>query len=222
MIGVFVLADGMGGYAPGSGLISKSIVTTVGQGIFSLLTAETSAERGDDELRAVVHGAIADANGKVLDEIHVHGDMGATLVVAVIFKQTAYLANIGDSRAYYVSSSGSVAQITRDQSFVEQQVALGRLSPDAVFTALGNNVILHAVGEEAVENTFDWYTQPLEPGSHLMLCSDGYWKTMQHMVWDAQAAATEPTLRALARTLVESALAHNTDDNTTVLLVGID
>ncbi|MDB5056906.1 MAG: hypothetical protein JWO59_378, partial [Chloroflexi bacterium] len=222
-VGVAVLADGMGGYAPGSGLISREIVSTVGRSVLgSLANADQGVERGETEIRAMVHGAIAEANNKVLEQIRSHGEMGATLVVAVIYGPTAFLANIGDSRAYYISSAGTVAQITRDQSFVEQQVALGRLDPDAVFTALGNNVILHAVGEEAVEDAFDWYTQPLEPGSRLMLCSDGYWKTMQHAVWDPQAAAPQPTLRSLARTMVETALAENSDDNTTVLLVGID
>jgi serine/threonine protein phosphatase PrpC len=221
-IGVIVLADGMGGYAPGSGLISKSIVTTVGRGVFDLLNSDPNLTKDEASLEAIVHGAIANANGKVLEEIKLHGDMGATLVVAIIFGQTAFVANIGDSRAYYVSSSGTVEQITRDQSLVEQQVAMGKLSPDAIYTAVGNNVILHAVGEDGVEDVMDWYTQPLEPGSHLMLCSDGYWKTMQHAVWDVGAAAAESTLRGLARTMVENALANNTDDNTTVVLVGID
>ena len=58
-------------------------------------------------------------------------------------------------------------------------MAAGLLSPDAVYTAMGNNVILHAIGEQAVEEASDWYTQPLEPGGRLLLCSDGYWKTMQ-------------------------------------------
>lgn len=221
-IAVVALADGMGGYAPGSGLISKVIVGTVGRGIFSLLNEEEEAEIQETQLQVVVKTAIAEANGKVLTEIRQHGEMGATLVTAVIHGQTAYVANIGDSRAYYIAPSGVVTQVTRDQSLIEQQVAAGLLSPDAVYTAFGNNVILHAIGEEDVEDMFDWYVQPLEPGSRLMLCSDGYWKTMQHEVWDGEAAVQQSTLRNLARAMVEGALARDSDDNTTVLLVGID
>lgn len=221
-IGVFALADGMGGYAPGSGLISRMIVEHVGRGVFGSLVVSSEVTPSEDELQAHVRSAIADANVKVLDEIRQHGDMGATLVMGVICGEMAWVANIGDSRAYYISPSQTVTQITRDQSLVEQQVGLGLLGPDAAYTAQGNNVILHAVGEEGVENEFDWYPVPLEPGSYLMLCTDGYWKTMRHAVWDSQAAAGASSLLGLTRSLVETALGHNSDDNTTVLLVSID
>lgn len=222
IIGVFVLADGMGGYAPGSGLISKEIVQITGRGIFTLLQSEPDLEMQEADLQAVMRGAIAQANGFVLDQISQHGEMGATLVAAAIVGPVACIANIGDSRAYYVAPSGAVTQITRDQSLIEHQIAAGLLSPDAVYTAIGNNVILHAIGEQAVEAEADWYIQPLEPGGRLLLCSDGYWKTMQHDVWDAALATKEPTLRELARAMVDNALARQTDDNTTVLIIGID
>jgi serine/threonine protein phosphatase PrpC len=219
---VLVLADGMGGYASGSGLISKVVVETVGRGMMNQLLAapETNQEEGD--FRMMVRGAIAAANGKVLEEVEQRGDMGATLVAALIYGHVAYVANIGDSRAYYIAPSGAVTQITRDQSLIEHQVAMGLMSPDAVYTAQGNNVILHAVGEPGVEDAFDWYTQPLEPGSYLLLCSDGYWKTMRHDIWHGEALAGQPSLYALARSMVQRALERNTDDNTTVLLVGVN
>jgi serine/threonine protein phosphatase PrpC len=222
MFGVVALADGMGGYAPGSGLISKEIVQTIGHGIFSILQAEQDLTLEETDLQAIIRGAVAQANSGVLAQIEQHGDMGSTLVTAVIYGPAIYIANIGDSRAYYISPAGAVTQITRDQSLIEQQVAAGLLSPDAVYTAIGNNVILHAIGEESVEDAADWYSHPLEPGSHLLLCSDGYWKTMAHDVWDPELAHQQPTLRALARAMVEQALAQGSDDNTTVVIVGID
>jgi serine/threonine protein phosphatase PrpC len=222
MFGVVVLADGMGGYAPGSGLISKMIVNSVGRSVFHLLHTEAETDKEEVEIQTVIRSAVAEANSKVLEEIQTHGEMGATLVVAVVYRQCAYIANIGDSRAYYIAPSGAVTQITRDQSLIEQQVAAGLLSADAAYTAFGNNVILHAIGEERVEEAFDWYLQPLEPGGRLLVCTDGYWKTMRHDVWDAEMAAAEPTLRDLARSMVENALAKGSDDNTTAVLVGID
>jgi len=222
MFGVVVLADGMGGYAPGSGLISKMIVNSVGRSVFHLLHTEAETDKEEVEIQTVIRSAVAEANSKVLEEIQTHGEMGATLVVAVVYRQCAYIANIGDSRAYYIAPSGAVTQITRDQSLIEQQVAAGLLSADAAYTAFGNNVILHAIGEERVEEAFDWYLQPLEPGGRLLVCTDGYWKTMRRDVWDAEMAAAEPTLRDLARSMVENALAKGSDDNTTAVLVGID
>jgi serine/threonine protein phosphatase PrpC len=222
MFGVMVLADGMGGYAPGSGLISKMIVNSVGRSVFHLLHTESETEKEEVEIQTVIRSAVAEANSKVLKEIEVHGEMGATLVVTVVYGQSAFIANIGDSRAYYIAPSGAVTQITRDQSLIEQQVAAGLLTADAAFTAFGNNVILHAIGEEAVEEAFDWYVQPLEPGGRLLLCTDGYWKTVRRDIWDGETAQGAPTLRDLARSMVENALAKGSDDNTTVLIVGID
>lgn len=222
MFGVMVLADGMGGYAPGSGLISKMIVNSVGRNVFHLLHNESETAKEEVEIQTVIRSAVAEANSKVLQEIQMHGEMGATLVTAVIHGQSAFIANIGDSRAYYVAPSGAVTQITHDQSLIEQQVAAGLLTADAAFTAFGNNVILHAIGEEGVEEAFDWYIQPLEPGGRLILCTDGYWKTMRHDIWDGETAGGVPTLRDLARSMVESALDRGSDDNTTVVIVGVD
>ena len=220
--GVFALADGMGGYAPGSGLVSKDIVRTVGRGIFGILDDELDRAITEDDLQAIIRGAIAQANDQVLDAISREGDMGATLVVAVIYGPTVYIANVGDSRAYYVSPTGNVTQITRDQSLVEQQIAAGLLSPEAAYTGIGNNVILHAIGEEGVEDAADWYTHPVEPGSRLLLCSDGYWKTMGADVWLPDQLPPPSTLHRQAQAMVEQALGRDTDDNTTVLLVGVD
>jgi serine/threonine protein phosphatase PrpC len=221
MIGVVALADGMGGYAPGSGLVSRDIVRRAGDFLFQHLYAEQETPLEENDVRALVKSAIQIANEQVLDLIEHSGEMGATLVLATIFGKMAYIANIGDSRAYYVSPGGTVSRITRDQSLVEQQVAAGLLSDDAVYTAFGNNVILHAIGEPEVEQYFDWYLQPLEPGSHLILCTDGYWKTMGRAIWTPPSGAESSTLRTCARHLVAQAL-DRTDDNTTVVLIAVE
>ncbi len=219
---VAVVADGMGGYAPGSGLISKEIVSTVGTYVFGRITVDRESALSDADLRGTVREAIAEANRRVLEEIARHGEMGATLVVAIIYGRTAYLANIGDSRAYYVSPSGEVEQITRDQSLVQQQVSLGLMRADAVFTAAGNNVILHAVGEERVEEVFDWYVQVLEPNCCVLLCTDGYWKTMRQDIWSISSPPVESSLHGLAERLVQTAIDQNSDDNTSVILIGVE
>jgi serine/threonine protein phosphatase PrpC len=221
MVGVAVLADGMGGYAPGSGLISREVVTIAGRHTFMALLESLADDSSESALQAVVREAILQANRAVLAEAATRGEMGSTFVMAVCHGATAYLANIGDSRAYYIAPSGAVSQITRDQSLVEAQITAGLLSPEDAYTVMGNNVILHAMGEEGVEDVFDWYVQPLEPGGRLLLCSDGYWKTMRHDVWNPEAAQHQTTLAGLARALAEEALARNTDDNTTVVLIAI-
>jgi protein phosphatase len=190
--------------------------------VFGRIAVDRDVDLSEDELRGIVRGAIAEANDKVLQEIARHGEMGATLVLALVYGRSAYVANIGDSRAYYVSPSSEVDQITRDQSLIQQQVSLGLMRADAVFTAAGNNVILHAVGEERVEEVFDWYVQPLEPNSFVLLCTDGYWKTMRHDVWSASTPRAESSLHSFAARLVQTAIDQNSDDNTTVIVIGVE
>jgi len=219
---VALLADGMGGYAPGSGLISSRIVTTAGASIAAALDARgEDATLASDDAEAIVRAGIAAANGVVLDEIARSGDMGATLIAVVVQGDTAYLANVGDSRAYYIDPHGQAVRITRDQSLVAQELGQGGLSDDDIYTAPGNNIILHAVGEAGVEKEADWYTQPLEPGSLLLLCSDGYWKTMRGAAFSEDSLHGIETLNGVARRMVDDALARGSDDNTTVLLIAI-
>ena len=90
----------MGGYAPGSGLISARIAATVGKQIFSALEAQAEAADPLDSAgaEAIVRQAIGAANTMVLDAIAQAGEMGSTLVVLLIHGDVAYVANIGDSR----------------------------------------------------------------------------------------------------------------------------
>ena len=220
---VIVFADGMGGYAPGSGLISAQIAETTGSSIVHSLDARSDTTEGLEaaEAEAIVREAIAAANEPVLAEIASKGEMGSTLVAVMIMGDQAYVANIGDSRAYYVDPHGTAAPVTRDQSLVAQEIIQGHLNATDIYTALGNNIILHAIGEQGVEDAADFYVQPLEPGSILLICSDGYWKTMHGAVVPDDARAANGTLSDMARRMVDDALAQGSDDNTTVMLIGI-
>ena len=168
---------------------------------------------------AIVRQAIGAANTMVLDAIAHAGEMGATLVVVLIHGDVAYVANIGDSRAYYVDPHDRATAITRDQSLVAQEVQQGHLAESDIYTAMGNNIILHAIGEEGVQDAADWYTQPLEPDSYLLVCSDGYWKTLRGAV--VPDGGLSGNLSEQARRMVDTALTQGSDDNTTVVLVAL-
>ncbi|HKC74448.1 MAG TPA: protein phosphatase 2C domain-containing protein [Chloroflexota bacterium] len=218
---IVVFADGMGGYAPGSGLISARIAATVGKQIFGALETQAAPADALDSAtaEAIVRQAIGAANTMVLDAIAHAGEMGSTLVVVLIHGDVAYVANIGDSRAYNVDPRGRATAITRDQSLVAQEVQQGHLAESDIYTAMGNNIILHAIGEEGVQDAADWYTQPLEPGSYLLVCSDGYWKTLRGGV--VPEGGLSGNLSEQARRMVDTALTQGSDDNTTVVLVAL-
>ncbi len=229
---VVLLCDGMGGYAPGSGLISSRIAEIAGTTIANALaqTAGVGQTLAADDLERIVRAGIAAANKMVVNEIVRSGDMGSTLIAAVVYGDTAYIANVGDSRAYYIDPQGGATVVTHDQSLVGQAVQEGRLAEKDMYDAPGANIILHAIGEREVQNVADWYVQPLEPGGRIVLCSDGYWKTMRGVVKPApsgtEGAAVNvlfraETLSAVAARMVEDALMQGSDDNTTVVLIAV-
>ena len=97
--------------------------------------------------------------------------MGCTLVAAVAEADTLYVANVGDSRLYLISG-GAIRQITRDHSYVEEMVAMGRMDRGSEYYNSHKNIITRAMGiERAVEA--DFFEAELHPGDYFLLCSDG-------------------------------------------------
>ena len=97
--------------------------------------------------------------------------MGTTMVAALVVEQTAYLLNIGDSRAYHINEDG-ITRLTRDHSVVEDMVARGDITPEEARTHPRKNLITRALGSEERIRA-DLYEKELQPGDFLLLCSDG-------------------------------------------------
>jgi len=224
--GVIIFADGMGGYRPGSGLISRHAAEVAGETLWSSLLPyrrQGADAPTEAQVEQLVRAAIGAGNNAVLAEIERLGyEMGCTMIVAVVLGDMAYVANIGDSRVYYISPTGTTEQITEDQSQVGALVKIGQMRPEDVYTAVGNNMILHAIGEPGVAAAAGWSTQPLEPAGLLLLCSDGYWKTERGVGAAVEMIAQSPSLDEAAREMVNDALDRNSDDNTTVIIVRVD
>lgn len=83
----------------------------------------------------------------------------------------AHIINVGDSRAYYLSQNG-IRQITIDHSLVQDLLQRGHITPEEARNHPNKNVITRALGVDS-KLEGDLFTQELEPGSMLLLCSDG-------------------------------------------------
>jgi len=102
------------------------------------------------------------------------------LVTAVIEDTTMYVANVGDSRLYLVKNN-RLQQITKDHSYVEELVSLGKLERGSRDYQEKKNIITRAVGtEDKLE--VDFFEVSLEPGDYVLMCSDG----LSNMVEDAE------------------------------------
>ena len=166
---LLLVCDGMGGAKAGnvaSALAAEAFSAEVQRSQKSASTPE--------KIVAMLRTALELANRAVYEQSQAGAEfagMGTTLVAAYVVKNTAYLLNVGDSRAYHFSAEG-VRQITRDHSLVEMMVQRGELMPEQAKNFPGKNLITRAVGTEpAVEG--DVYTQTLNKNDCLLLCSDG-------------------------------------------------
>lgn len=239
-VGLFIVADGMGGTAGGE-LASEWAVKTVRNELQDLFTpanlmqtrklsaAEIAALDGqpttqvvDFTMQARVERAVQRANEVVLNYARNRpdkaADTGTTLTMAVVKESIAYIANVGDSRTYLWSRS-QLRPITEDHSLVGRLVRIGQIQPDEVYAHPQRNLIYRSLGgKPAVE--VDQFMQPLQPGDRLLLCSDGLWE----MVRDPDIAAIlrdAPSPAAACSRLIEAANAGGGEDNISVVVVWV-
>ena len=97
--------------------------------------------------------------------------MGTTLTAMLFYADAYYIIHVGDCRAYELTSE--VFQLTKDQTFVEREVASGRMTREQAKTDSRRNVLLQCIGvKEEVEPEF--IAGNLVPGACYLLCSDGF------------------------------------------------
>ena len=159
-----VVADGMGGHAAGQEA-SHLAVRLVLEGYYD--------DPATDILQSL-RDAISRANAEVWEAAS--GDreltgMGTTLVVAVVKGGSLYLANVGDSRVYLVRD-GRIRQLTRDHSWVAEQVRASILKPEGARRHPFRNVITRSVGAQP-DVKVDVFLEKLQHGDRVLLCTDG-------------------------------------------------
>ncbi len=161
---LFIVADGMGGHAAGE-VASEIAVSTV---------CNLYYQNTDPDVPANLVSAIRYANLAIYEsarENQQQNGMGTTCVTAVLRDTTAFVANVGDSRAYLVRR-GMVKQVTQDHSWVMEQIQMGNLSGEEARTHEMRNVITRSLGPFP-DVDVDIFAEQLEEGDALVLCSDG-------------------------------------------------
>lgn len=97
--------------------------------------------------------------------------MGTTCVAAIVSKDTACIASVGDSRAYLLTADG-ITQITKDHTFVEMLQSQGKYDESDAAAKHMSHIITKAIGTEETVDP-DYFEVPLEEKSLILLCSDG-------------------------------------------------
>jgi serine/threonine protein phosphatase PrpC len=206
---LLALSDGMGGHQAGE--VASALV------LDSLQDALQAEGRGaiHEQLEEAVHRA----NKHVLDAAQTrnrHG-MGATLTAVFVRGSEAYIAEIGDSRAYLLRN-GRLRQITRDQSLVQLMVDHGVLSAEEARRSASKNVILQAVGL-AEDVRVAIARLELRRGDRFLLCSDGVSNAVSDEELKQIMSGSEP--RAACDTMIALANDRGGLDNQTAIVADL-
>jgi len=161
---LFIVADGMGGYQAGE-VASEMAARTVARVYY-----EDPSEDATTRLSNAVQAANAEVHQQAQSNTARAG-MGTTMVAVALVGRTAYVASVGDSRAY-VAHKGELNQITHDHSFVGEQVRAGILTKEQARTHPQRNVITRALGSQPTVKV-DTFSGELSDGDVLVMCTDG-------------------------------------------------
>lgn len=207
-----VVCDGMGGANAGS-LAGTLAVETYLARLRALL-------HEDADTHALLSDCVAAANRAVYDRAardEACAGMGTTLVSALVRENgEATIANVGDSRAYHITSDG-IARVTRDHSVVEDLIVQGRITEEEARCHPNRNLITRALGTDA-QTVCDVYDVTLAAGELLLLCSDGLVVTLRSEEMLAIVRAAESLPEALTA-LISRAREHGAPDNVTAVLI---
>ncbi len=255
--GLFIVADGMGGYQAGE-VASKLAVEKISDALKTFFmplseqptvrltplseqetvklqpvqpgeqTAAASSQKTrklpetpiaknvEDALKA----AIRQANKAILsygEEQSSARGLGCTVTAAFVQGETAYVANIGDSRTYLFRNS-ELAPLTRDHSLVARLVEAKQIEPEDVYTHPQRNLIYRSLGAGHKTVDPDVFHERLQPGDSLLLCSDGLWE-MVHDSDLVRVLREQQDPQKACDILIDLANANGGEDNITAVIV---
>ncbi len=216
--GLFVVADGMGGYEGGE-LASALAVQVITEHVTREITLPwlEDAPLGADQkpILEVLAEAIAAANEAVNIVVP---EGGTTATCTIIHGNIVYVAHIGDSRAYLITENvREIEQLTRDHSLAARLVELGHISLEELRTHPERHMLYSAIGKGEGFQVHET-TRHLPPASRLLLCSDGLWEvvTEERMLAILRGS---PNPQDACKQLVAEANSNGGPDNITVVLV---
>lgn len=224
--GLFVVADGMGGYADGQDAACGAIQAMVDCLLPTIVRSNAlepgayTALLGDAMQRA--NEAVHQQNSNLQNREGADVDVGVltTVTAAMTVGSTAYVANVGNCRTYLYRLSEGLKQITTDHSVVARLVQDGILTPEDVYTHLQRHQVYRALFDQPFVEV-DLFTVPLHLGDTLLLCSDGLWNMVRDPQIEGVLSNAPPDPSQAAEVLIQAALDEGGKDNVSVIVVSM-
>ena len=215
-LGLFIVADGMGGHDGGE-VASRLAISSVARYLLAQIVLPTLEDAPVEALQPVMIAAVQEANRAIWDHAQsVHSDMGTTCTAVLMLGSALYIGHVGDSRAY-VLEPGGLHLLTADHSAVGRLIQVGQLDPSEAREHPMRSQLYRTVGQQP-QVQVDFVRHSIGQGTHLLLGSDGLWG----MLNEEQMATT---LRSYAwpqdacRALVAEANAAGGEDNISAVVV---
>ena len=218
---LLVVADGMGGHVGGQ--VASEIAALEVQREFEV--CRDSTRTWPNSTMEYLGRTVEDANSKILDHAVEHPElsgMGSTLTALAVAEGEFLVAHVGDSRAYLVESSregSKICQLTKDHSWVAEQVELGLLTPAEAREHPRRSMITRALGLDRRVKV-DISSVPLPRKSAILICSDGLYDLVEDHEM-AKIVASARTPEQACRKLVKMANDRGGHDNITVIVAAV-
>lgn len=224
-IGLYVLADGMGGYNAGE-VASGMATSLIADGLQEQWKLREVEKLGREEAKKLARDAIAEhvarANAAVFNTSQNNPEcagMGTTLVVCLFYDNFVAVGHIGDSRLYRLRGE-AMEQVTRDHSLLQEQLDSGLITPEEAKLSQNKNLVTRALGIDPSVET-EIHVHETQPDDIYLLCSDG----LSDMMEDEEIRLTMLTLKSnptlTVQQLVQAANDNGGRDNISAMLIRV-
>jgi PPM family protein phosphatase len=219
-VGLFVLADGLGGYNAGE-VASTMAVSTLLAGLSTKLVEANEEARAFDPGGELRHALIGMNNAIFRAALNssAYEGMATTVVVAWFLAGRLWVAHAGDSRLYLLRQN-ALTQVTRDHSFSQELLDAGMVTEEEARLLPAKNLVTRALGA-AAEVEPEVHDYPIEAGDVFLLCSDGLTEMVTQPEIGGMLTHCGNDIRDAARRLIDLANEAGGRDNTSVILVRV-
>ena len=207
------VADGIGGHLGGATASSMAV-----QAVRENIRNRLEEGAGPLVFRSLLEESFHSANQRIFEKASRENEffgMGTTLVAAVLRGGKAFIANVGDSRAYHIRR-GEISRISRDHSWAEEQRRMNGLSEQDILRSPYKNMITRSLGF-GPDVEVDHFQLELDDEDYLLLCTDGLYGMLDDKTI-LKIFRKRKTPMDICRQLIRSANHMNSDDNVTAVV----